>query len=216
LEVGEIYDALTLCLMKAIQKYDPDYADKVKLVVKAVTPHTSGKEIFTAGDLHLDFDARKYLKLLARKGYLQAETDPDRPKRSLGFRRAAKNWPPPKKFLNSKPIGLPYHVQQWFRFYLQRHIYEQMEGLENRSDTMQLEHWRDARGMSVGFGNPHPDDQALPSSEGNLVAQNGKRFAADLDLAERDIDVGNLDLKWVAESADPLFANLSLAERRLL
>ena len=137
----EVYNILAGMIVKAVVAYDPEYAEKVKAVADQIGDGESfGDSVFTAADFDLGFDCDKQLRWLVRKGYLESVKDPD-PKtpRVIGYRIATR---PPKKFvLNSKPIGLTYHIQRAFKFALQSHITQRMSEIETRRlGGLQLEH----------------------------------------------------------------------------
>ena len=54
----------------------------------------------------------------------------------IGFRVAA--WPPKKGLINSKPIGLTYHIQKAFRYALEAYITEHMKAIDTH---MLLKRW---------------------------------------------------------------------------
>ncbi len=129
-----------------------------------------------------------------------------------GYRRVAAKWPPPKKFLNAKPIGLAYHVQNLFRLYLKRHIEQKMTELEARGDMMQL----DTFSIMIPGGFVGRFERLIPQLGGAYTDQKGQGWAADTDLVNAPLDIGSMNLQWVSETSDPLFASLSKAQRRLL
>lgn len=137
----EVYNILAGMIVKAVVAYDPEYAEKVKAVADQIGDGESfGDSVFTAADFDLGFDCDKQLRWLVRKGYLESVKDPD-PKtpRVIGYRIAT--WPPKKSVLNSKPIGLTYHIQRAFKFALQAHIMQRMAEIETRRmGGFQLEH----------------------------------------------------------------------------
>jgi hypothetical protein len=79
---------------------------------------------------------------------------------------------------------------------------------------LQLEH----RGQYTGrMGENGP---GITSHNGrNLVASVpniGRVRGADLSMCEAQLDVGKMNMKWVAGTHDPLFADLSVFARRIL
>lgn len=119
----KLYDILMEQLLRAIRKYDPAYKEKVKQVVEVIDGKLSRRKQFSAVDVgrHLGFDPDRYLRMLVRRGHLEA----------VGggvFERRAGAWPP-TKLLEGEPIGLTYCVQTWFRYYLQQWISDAMMGL---------------------------------------------------------------------------------------
>ncbi len=100
----EIYDILMEQLVAAIQKYDPDYKIKVKQVVGVIQREFCRRKQFTLAEVnrHLEFDGDRYLRLLWRRGFLQAVKGGKNGKIS-GYRFAS--WPPPPEFIGSDPSG---------------------------------------------------------------------------------------------------------------
>ena len=71
----EIYDVLMEQLVTAIRKYDPEYKEKVKLVVEAIDRDGLRKrKQFTLDDVNrrLDFDGNRYVRMLSRRDFLEA------------------------------------------------------------------------------------------------------------------------------------------------
>ncbi len=70
METEEIYDVLMEQLIATINKYDPDYASKVKLAVEAIESELSKRREFSAADVnrHMEFDSDRYLRKLCRCG----------------------------------------------------------------------------------------------------------------------------------------------------
>jgi len=108
----EIYDVLMMQLVRAIQKYDPSYTDKVRVVAEKI--EDAFQKQFTILELNgrLDFDGNRYVRLLCRRGFLEAVKG-GKDKRIIGFLRSA-TWPPPASFFKSGAIGLAYYLQTWF------------------------------------------------------------------------------------------------------
>ncbi len=67
----EIYDVLMMQLVRAIQKYDPSYTDKVRVVAEKI--EDAFQKQFTILELNgcLDFDGNRYVRLLCRRGFLR-------------------------------------------------------------------------------------------------------------------------------------------------
>ena len=63
-------------LVATIKGYDPNYTDKVKLLVEAIEHGLSTRKQFSFADVnrHLDFDCNRYIRLLGRLGFLISET----------------------------------------------------------------------------------------------------------------------------------------------
>ena len=200
-DAGEIYDVLTVCLIRAIQKYDPDYTRKVSNVIDLVSKKVTGNVVFTSATLDPDDDLTSYLRLLARYGYLKQVMTKDK-RTLLGFRRVASQWPPPKKFRNAKPIGLAYHTQNLFRMYLQRHLQQKMNEIEVRLDGMQLDGLRPRR--QVWPNSDDKPDMGVPKLGGETTDRSGKTWAADTSLARAPLDVGSMNLRWVSSTTDPI------------
>ena len=88
----EIYDILMEQLLKAIRKYNPDYSDQTRELVRTINEKLSRFKQFTLADVnrHLEFDALGHLRNLVRRGQLATFTGPNG--RIAGYRRAS--WPP--------------------------------------------------------------------------------------------------------------------------
>ena len=72
MDSGEVYDVLMQQFLTAAAKYDPDYTKKIKLVVESIE-HEKHKTIRVVDvNRHLEFDADRYLRVLARRGFLEA------------------------------------------------------------------------------------------------------------------------------------------------
>jgi hypothetical protein len=78
MDTEEIYDVLMAQLIAAANKYDPAYAEKVKRVVGVIQGELSKRKQFCSADInrHLEFDCHKHLRLLGRRGFLQAVEGP--------------------------------------------------------------------------------------------------------------------------------------------
>jgi hypothetical protein len=72
-----------------IRKYDPYYAEKVKLVVERIDDELSKRAQFSIAGVnrYLDFDSDRHLRLLGRNGFLAAFSGQDG--RIAGFSQAA-------------------------------------------------------------------------------------------------------------------------------
>jgi len=72
MRVDEVYAVLMAHLIAAINRYDPQYTDKVKLVVETINHELSQQQQFSVADVgsHLGIDCSRYIRLLCRKGYL--------------------------------------------------------------------------------------------------------------------------------------------------
>ena len=126
----EIYDVLMEQLLKAVQKYDPRYSEKVCRVVD-VLKKKRVEVSFTIDELnkHLDFDGARYVRVLCRHGFLEPAPEETSSKR---YRRQAAAWPPPDGYLSAGPVGFTYYLQTWFRYYLQRHIESAFAAIETK------------------------------------------------------------------------------------
>ena len=207
----EVYNILTGLLIRVAGSYDPQYTDKIRMVAEAIDSQAGPDSVFTGDDLALPFDPRRFLRWMTRKGILEALRDPRNQRgKIIGFRIAA--WPPPKNLLNAKPIGLAYHVQKLFGDYLQSYITARMKEVETQDGMMQLDH-RTVRGEA-----PYMGDFATPCATGTGSAdpRTGRRYVADTTLWTSQLDLGKMNMRWVAETKDPLFAGLSRYERQLL
>ena len=59
-------------LVRAIQKYDPSYTDKVRVVAEKI--EDAFQKQFTILELNdcLDFDGNRYIRMFCRRGFLEA------------------------------------------------------------------------------------------------------------------------------------------------
>jgi hypothetical protein len=90
-EAGEVYDILVMCLLKAINKWDPYYTNGVRKVIDVIDTCFPIRKQFTAYQLNtalngaLGFDGTSLIRMLARRGLraglAQSEAAPG------GFRR---------------------------------------------------------------------------------------------------------------------------------
>ena len=207
----EVYNILTGLLIRVVGSYDPQYTDKIRTVAEAIGSQAVPESVFTGDDLGLPFDPRRFLRWMTRKGILEALRDPRNQRgKIIGFRIAA--WPPPKNLLNAKPIGLAYHVQKLFGDYLQSYITARMKEVETMDGMMQLDH-RTVRGEA-----PYMGDFATPCAAGigSADPRTGRHYAADTTLWNSQLDLGKMNMRWVAETNDPLFAGLSRYDRQIL
>lgn len=69
-EAGEVYDILVMCLLRAINKWDPHYTDGVRKVVDVIEQQFPPRKQFTAHQLNssLGFDGTRIIRMLARRG----------------------------------------------------------------------------------------------------------------------------------------------------
>jgi len=101
METDEIYDVLMEQLLKAAQKYDPLYSEKVGRVVEILNNEGLVGKAFTIHELnqHLDFDGARFVRVLCRHGFLEPVAAADGGDRC--YRRKPNNWPPPPKYLTA-------------------------------------------------------------------------------------------------------------------
>jgi hypothetical protein len=210
----DIYDILVLCLIKAVDKYDPTYTDKIKKIcqtIDTICPKRKSKSLsieFTADDIttRIGFNSVSYIRLLVRKGFLVSITGPK--KKVIGYKRG--NWPPPKTFFESGPVGLTYFLQMYFRYYLHEYISTEMSTLESQEGIFQLDHrqaddsWKD-----FSFA-------GIPDADGDFIDTHGQAWSADVELINHPLDISEMTLEWVAETDDKLFRKLTPMERNIL
>ena len=209
MDSGEVYDVLMQQFLTAAAKYDPDYTKKIKLVVESIE-HEKHKTIRVVDvNRHLEFDADRYLRVLARRGFLEAVKA--KGGKISGWVRSGQ-WPPPVEFFQSGPIGFAYYVQTWFRYYLQQWIEKRQSELETKEGVYSygLRGGKVPKGYSLRAGNI---DGTFLHAESEEVAQPGgkhspTRVLADNELAERALDVSKLNIEWVDHTEDPLFQDL--------
>lgn len=212
----DIYDILVLCLMRAVDKYDPTYTDKVRRVHETINesfPKRRGKSTieFTAAEItsRLGFDSTGCIRLLVRKGFLSSVAGPK--KKITGYKRLS--WPPPKSFFESGPVGLTYFIQMYFRYYLHEYISAEMSSIESQAGMLQLD-YRSGRApdndvfSSKEFG--------MPNADGDFTDSDGQSWSADTVLIRQPLDISEMSLGWVQETNDKLFRNLTPMERNIL
>ena len=66
-----MYDILVMCLLRAINKWDPYYTDKVRKVVNAIDIKFPSRKQFTAFQLssELGFNGTSIARMLACRGF---------------------------------------------------------------------------------------------------------------------------------------------------
>ena len=206
----DIYDILNTLLLRCVKKYDPNYVDKVRQIVKLI--QKSHKKYFTITEVgkKTKFDPTGGIRLLARKGYIKAIRGMG--KKLIGY-KITKSWSPSKEFLSSGPVGFVYFVQTWFRYYLQEHIDEQMKTLEARAwdKMLQLEHRGEDNVEDSLFSK-----QDIPHLEGGLIDSEGQAWAADMSMVKKSFDLSAITPKWVQKTTDKLFAKMTKRERQLI
>lgn len=217
----EIYDALAMCMIRSINKYDPTYTDKIIKICKVIdTKITSYKRKkdpkpeyeFTIEQIsnELGYDCTAYIRLLATKGFIQSIKNSKG--RVAGYKR--KEWPPKKSFFQSGPIAFVYFVPQHFRYYLHEYISKEMTSIECKEGVFQYEHR-----TIIGSGSGEViriNDAALPGINGNFTDRNGTQWHADLGLVNHQLDISTMTMDWVKETNDRLFKKLTVKERHIL
>ena len=207
MDSGEVYDVLMQQFLTAAAKYDPDYTKKIKLVVECIDHELQKYKTIRVVDVnrHLEFDADRYLRVLARRSFLEVVKGKNG--KISGWIRSG-TWPPPVEFFESGPIGFAYFVQTWFRYYLQQWIEKRQSELETKDGVYSygLRGGKIPKGYQLRSGNI---DGIFLRSESEGVAQPGGKHApsrpiADNELAERSLDVSKLNIEWVDHTEDPL------------
>jgi hypothetical protein len=74
METDEVYDVLMEQLIAAVEKYDPNYKDKVKQVVGVIEGELSKRRQILVADVnrYLEFDGDRHLRLLDRLNFRPA------------------------------------------------------------------------------------------------------------------------------------------------
>lgn len=207
----EIYNILIVLLIRAINKYDAKYSEKIHVVVKILNKFPK-KKLFTINRIkkRINFDPASQLKVLARHEYIVVVKN--KKNRVAGYK--IKNWPPKKSFLDSGPIGFSYVVQMWFRYYLRDYIDNQMQTLEARAwdKTVQLGHGHNPESDL----DTYMDEGSIPHAHGQVTDDKGQNWAADTSLMNSSLDISVMSLEWVESTDDKLFRNMTKLERRIL
>ena len=70
MDTEEVYDVLMEQLLDVIQRYDPRYTEKVKLIVEVIDRELSKQKQFSTADVnrYLGLDSNRYLRMLCRPG----------------------------------------------------------------------------------------------------------------------------------------------------
>lgn len=135
----EVYEVLMLQLLKAINRYDPAYTDKVKLVTEVISTLIEDAPLkqFDFPDFrdHMDFDCYRHLRMLARHRFIEQVLEDGQP---AGWVICSANWPPPKSFHRAGPIGLAYYLQTWFRYNLREWSYHSLMTRFRKAGTSAL------------------------------------------------------------------------------
>lgn len=204
----DVYDILNTLLLRCVKKYDPNYVDKVRDVVKIIQKSKAKHLTVDSIVKKVKFDPTGAIRLLARKGYIIAVRGAG--KKLIGY-KTTKAWPPSQEFLSSGPVGFVYFIQTWFRYYLQEHIDEQMKTLEARvwDKMLQLEHRNADEDEFAGFSN-----QELSHTDG--ISDCETNSGADLSMMKKSLDLSEITEDWVYGTKDKLFRNMTVRERKLL
>jgi hypothetical protein len=205
----DVYDILNVLLLRCVKKYDPNYVDKVRDIVKVI--QKIRKKQFTIEYIakKVSFNPTGGIRLLARKEYIKAIRGPR--KKLIGY-KITKSWPPSQEFLSSGPVGFVYFIQTWFRYYLQEYIDEQMKTIEARAwdKMLQIEH------RSSDLDTYTSSNENIISSEGELTDIHGISWSADLSMMNKCLDLSEITPAWVNGTTDKLFHNMTVRERHLI
>lgn len=212
----DIYDSLLMCLMRAVNKYDPFYVEKLRNVCGAIDVKCKGRPRrvgttpeFSSQDIgkSIGTDVNSYLRKLVKRGHLKSIADSK--KKVIGYRRNPQAWPPPPVLFKSGPVGFTYAVQTYFRFYLHEYITRQMHAIEAKEGMLQLDH--------RAVGDQHTgSDPGTPHADGAFTDTDGQHWAADTRLMHLPLDISTMDETWVQSTDDKLFRNLEISERNML
>lgn len=217
----DVYDSLLMCLIRAIEKYDPKYVEKLKKVCDIIDIKCKGKPRkigttpeFTAREIAAKMvkeskDINSYLRKLVKRKHLYSIANSK--KKVVGYRRNPEGWPPPPVLFKQGPVGFTYAVQTYFRFYLHEYITRQMRSIEAKEGMLQLDH------RSVGDTSwESMSDPGTPHAEGSFTDSSGQHWAADTNLMNLPLDISIMDEDWVNSTEDKLFYRLEKSERNLL
>jgi hypothetical protein len=208
MDPDEVYDVLMEKLLRAAQKYDPLYSEKVGRVVQILNYDNLVNTRFTLNELnkHLGFDGARFVRVLCRHGFLEPE--PAVPGSERMYRRQPATWPPSSKYLNAGPIGFTYYLQTRFRYYLQTYIEQAMCRLESKEGVYSLSYTRD---VEDGRG-----DCELLDACGAVVDRDAQDQPSSLTDGQPRVDLSRMTLSWVNHTTDPLFADYTREERYIL
>ena len=209
LSTDDVYDVMVLCFLRTISRYDPHYADKVRLVCEEIDGYFETHAHCTVEAISgaVGFDALSCLRLLVRKQYLVSVQGSK--KKVVGYKRGTE-WPPPPSFFEAGPVGFTYFAQMWFRYYLNDYITQAMGELEAQDCVLQLD------GRVVGTGDNPSGDRLIPSARGAFTNREGTTWAADTTLMHGQLDVSVMTDAWTRETDDKLFKTLLPEERKML
>ena len=197
-------------MIKAVDKYDPFYTQKVKKVADVINEQLKTAAQFTVSEVrrHLDFDCDRHLNLLNRHQFLvEVEKTESGPR----YERTV-SWPPPRKFFNAGPIGFTYYLSTWFRYSLQQYITRIMSQLETREGVYSLEGYLETNAEFLGDGPGHGHRGNIP----HQLDDRQERLRPQHGASGQTLDVSALTLAWVNQTDDPLFSRLSKSDRHLL
>lgn len=217
----DVYDSLLMCLMRAIEKYDPKYVEKLKKVCDIIDVKCKGKPRrmgttpeFTAREICIKMgkfgkDTNSYLRKLVKRKHLYSISNSK--KKVIGYRRNPEGWPPPPVLFKQGPVGFTYAVQTYFRFYLHEYITRQMRSIESKEGMLQLDHRATGDTSWDSLSDP-----GTPHAQGAFIDSSGQHWAADTGLMNLSLDVSLMDENWVNSTEDRLFKKLEKSERNLL
>ena len=198
IDSGEVYDILMEQFLDAVAKYDPEYTEKVKLVVECMNHELSTYKQVRTCDLerHLDIDSNRYLRLLCRRGFLASLKGKDG--KISGWVRSGQ-WPPPAAFFQSGAIGFAYYLQTWFRYYLQQWIEKRMYQLEAKDGVYSYSYinmadkpWLRAANEDGTFIRSTADEVVQPNHRHKDPKPNAY---TDTELCHRALDIGKLNIE---------------------
>lgn len=216
MRVDEVFDQLVLCMVNAIERYDPFYSKKIEHVCTLLdNSEHHDKLAISASELNreLDYDSGVSLRYLTKRGYLVAgEAAPDG---EVRFARSTQ-WPPESSFFQSGPVGLPYYVGRYYRYNLLEWINSRMGEIEAKDGVFQL--FQNGYQPSCQFEpNAAHSDRGIPHANGNLTnPYSGRSSAVDTTLLNMPVDIGEMNLDWVNKPKPGLFYDMSKSDRHLL
>jgi hypothetical protein len=184
-------------LIAALNGYDPNYKQKVKLVVETVENELSKQKQFSSDDIgrYLEFDCARHLRLLARSGFLEVVSE--KGEKVIRYSRLG-TWPPHSDFFGGSPIGVAYYLQRWFRYGLQEWINKRMRELESKEGVYSLEQWQRFYADQPSLDGGASCLQAVFKVETEMIARRVVQVLthAEVDLCGgyRSVAEGKLDL----------------------
>jgi len=190
-DADEIHDIFMELFIAAANKYDPNYTEKVRLVVGVIDGKLRKRKRFVVADVnrYLDIDSNKYVRMLCRRGFLiPVKEREDGP--VAGFERSA-IWPPPAGIFGRGAIGVAYYLQNNFRYYLQDWITQHMRELESQERVYSLEGWNETRHLDSGSFGSH---ELVVQADGDFQNPDAFHLAADVEIRRKPLDfTGRLD-----------------------